>query len=207
MVVSLAGAGPRLSFVPGQFVALAFGGENGWQRHPFSIASPPEAARLEVAIKASGDYTRDLQRKLQPGTPAKLAGPFGGFDYRRGGDDQIWIAGGIGITPFMSWLRAMNGDPARIIDLYYSVASESDALYLDEVTAAETAHPGLHAHVIETDRQPFLTAEAALGTRSHLEDVWVYMCGPPPMMHALAKGFRTLGVAPSRVRWEQFDVR
>jgi ferredoxin-NADP reductase len=38
-------------------------------------------------------------------------------------------------------------------------------------------------------------------------DVWVYMCGPPPMMSALANGFRAVGIPASRVRWEQFDIR
>jgi ferredoxin-NADP reductase len=37
--------------------------------------------------------------------------------------------------------------------------------------------------------------------------VWIYMCGPPPMMRALANGFRDLGISASRVRWEQFEIR
>jgi len=86
--VSLEPVGKQLSFTPGQFVVLAFGGENGWQRHPFSIASAPQQHRLEVGIKAAGDYTNTLRERLRAGTPAKLAGPFGGFDYRRGGGRQ-----------------------------------------------------------------------------------------------------------------------
>ena len=88
------------AFAPGQFVFLALGGAGGWQRHPFSVSSSPSDRQLEVTIKASGDYTRDLYEQLRAGVPAKLAGPFGGFDYRQGGHDQIWIAGGIGVTPF-----------------------------------------------------------------------------------------------------------
>jgi predicted ferric reductase len=44
-----------IDFVPGQFVFLAFGGPDGWQRHPFSVASAPGDRRLEVGIKAVGD--------------------------------------------------------------------------------------------------------------------------------------------------------
>jgi hypothetical protein len=58
------------TFVPGQFVALAFGGAGGWYRHPFSVASAPSEPRLEVTIKALGDYTRTLHDKLEAGTPA-----------------------------------------------------------------------------------------------------------------------------------------
>jgi predicted ferric reductase len=69
----------RLAFAPGQFVFLALGGSSGWQRHPFSVSSAPSDPGLELTIKASGDYTRDLYAELRPGIPAKLAGPFGGF--------------------------------------------------------------------------------------------------------------------------------
>jgi FAD binding domain-containing protein len=58
--VSLDPEGDPLGFRPGQFVVLVFGGQGGWQRHPFSVASAPPERRLEVSIKAAGDYTRDL---------------------------------------------------------------------------------------------------------------------------------------------------
>ena len=139
--VSLKPVGGALSFEPGQFVFMSFGGVDGWQRHPFSVASAPTEDLLELSIRAAGDYTHDLHDKLQPGTPAKAAGPFGGFDYRPGGARQIWIAGGVGITPFMSWMRAMDEDFDRDVGFFYSVAHELDVLYLDEINAAAAAHP------------------------------------------------------------------
>jgi len=205
--VSLDPEGDPLHFRPGQFIALAFGGEGGWQRHPFSVASAPSERRLRVSIKAAGDYTRDLRDKLQPGTPAKVAGPFGGFDYTRGGHDQIWIAGGIGVTPFLSWIRAMDGSFDRTVDFYYSVGHAPDALYLDEVEAAAASHPTFGVHLVDAERDGFLTAEKTMAGRPRGADVWVYMCGPPPMMNALANGFRGLEIPASRVRWEQFDIR
>jgi predicted ferric reductase len=204
--VSLEPVRDPLAFVPGQFVVLSFGGTGGWQRHPFLVTSAPSERRLGVSIKAVGDYTRDLHDTLRPGTPAKVVGPFGGFDYRRGGRDQIWIAGGIGITPFLSWIRSLDGSFDRGVELYYSVRRRADALHLDEIHAAVRQHPTLHAKVVETDGEGLLTAEKV--ANGHLlGDVWVYMCGPPPMMAALAEGFRALGIPASRVRWEQFDIR
>ena len=205
--VSLQPEHDRLRFEPGQFIFLAFGGEGGWQRHPFSVASAPSDPLLEISIKAVGDYTRALRDRLRPGTPAKVAGPFGGFDYTRGGHDQIWIAGGIGITPFMSWIRSLNGSFDRDVDFYYSIARGADALYLDEIEAAASAHPTFRAHVVDVEHDGFLTAEKAAAGRLRGADVWAYMCGPPPMMTALARGFRGLGVPASRVRWEAFDSR
>jgi predicted ferric reductase len=205
--VSLDPARAPLAFAPGQFIFLAFGGPGGWQRHPFSVASAPSESRLRVSIKAAGDYTSDLHNNLKTGTPAKVAGPYGGFDYRGGGHDQIWIAGGIGVTPFLSWIRALDGTFDRHVDFFYSVSHAAAALYLDEIDAAAAAHPTLRAHVIDTEHDGFLTAETAMAGRPNGADVWIYMCGPPAMTGALSNGLRTLGIPASRVRFEQFDIR
>jgi predicted ferric reductase len=205
--VSLAPVHAPIVFAPGQFIFLAFGGVGAWQRHPFSIASAASDRQLEVSVKAVGDHTRDLYEMLEAGTPAKVAGPFGGFDYRHGGQDQIWIAGGIGVTPFLSWIRALDDGFDRTVDFFYSVAHESDALYRDEIEAATEAHPTLHVRVIDAERDGRITAEKAMNSREPGADVWVYMCGPPPMMTALAEGFRRLEIPASRVRWEQFNIR
>ena len=155
--VALAPVRKRLTFAPGQFVFLALGGPGGWQRHPFSVSSAPSDPHLELTIKASGDYTRDLFDQLRPGIPAKLAGPFGGFDYRQGGHDQIWIAGGIGVTPFLSWIRSIDGRLDRQVDFFYSVAHAQDAVDLDEIRGARrppslAARPsGLRRYRRETD--------------------------------------------------------
>ena len=205
--VSLEPEGTPLAFAPGQFIFLAFGGPGGWQRHPFSVASAPSERRLRVSIKAAGDYTRQLHDELKTGTPAKLAGPYGGFDYRPGGHNQIWVAGGIGVTPFLSWIRALDGTFDRSVDFFYSVAHAAEALYLDEIQAAAAKHPTLRVRVIDTEHDGFLTAQTAMTGRPPGADVWVYMCGPPAMTSALSDGFRALGIPASRVRFEQFNIR
>jgi predicted ferric reductase len=207
--VFLAPTGRALRFEPGQFIFLAFGGVDGWQRHPFSVASAPGQRQLEVSVKAVGDYTRNLHDKLKPGTPARVTGPFGGFDYRGGGRHQIWIAGGIGVTPFLSWIRALDAGFDREVAFFYSVARSSEVLCRDEIDAAAAAYPTLRPRVVDSSRDGYLTAERAAsgihGVDGH--DVWVYMCGPPAMMTGLARDFRKRGIPASQIRWEQFNVR
>ena len=205
--VFLEPVGKPLAFKPGQFIFLAFGGVNGWERHPFSAASAPDQRRLEVSIRAAGDYTTELNQKLQPGTPAKAAGPFGEFDYHAGGHQQIWIAGGVGVTPFISWIRSLDADFDRNVEFYYSVKEESEAIYVDEINAAAAAHPSFRPHIVDTSRDGFLTADRTVTGLADHADAWVYMCGPPPMMTAMAKQYESLGIGRQRVRWEQFNVR
>jgi len=197
----------QLSFAPGQFVFLALGGSGGWQRHPFSVSNSPSDRHVELTIKAAGDYTRDLYNQLRPGIPAKLAGPFGGFDYRQGGQNQIWIAGGIGVTPFLSWIRSIDGRFDRQVDFFYSVAHAEDAVDLDEIRGIADRHQSLRVHPINVDSDGRLTPGTVMQEAAPALSPWVYMCGPPAMMKAFSAGFRKLGVPASRIRWEQFDVR
>jgi predicted ferric reductase len=196
-----------LRFAPGQFVFLAFGGFGAWQRHPFSVSSAPSDRTLNVTIKAAGDFTEDLFERLRPGIPAKLTGPFGGFDYRQGGRSQIWIAAGIGITPFISWIRALDDSFDRDVDIYYAVPNAGAAIYLDEIEAAARRHPSLRPHLVFSDDGFKLTADEVMEVVPIGVAPWVYMCGPPRMMKTLAKGLRRQGVAGSHVRWEQFGAR
>jgi predicted ferric reductase len=95
-----------------------------------------------VTIKASGDFTRYLFNHLKPGMAAVVEGAYGMFDYRTGGQKQVWIAGGIGLTPFLSFLRDMDGNLAHDVDFYYTVRHPEEALFLDEI---ETAPKGIRA--------------------------------------------------------------
>ena len=172
---------------------LAVGGPGGWERHPFSVSSSPSNERVELTIKGAGDYTRELYDKLRPGVPAKLAGPFGGFDYRQGGHDQIWIAGGIGITPFVSWIRSIDGEFDRDVDFYYSVGHSDDAVYVDEIHSVADRYPSLRLHLVSADTDGLLTADRVISAVSPGIKPWVYMCGPPPMMKTFSRDLRRRG--------------
>jgi predicted ferric reductase len=205
--VDLQPAGEPLPFRPGQFVELTFAGFAAGERHPFSISSGARDGALDVTVKASGDYTAGLVESLRPGDAARVLGPFGGFDYRDGGPRQIWIAGGIGVTPFVSWLRSLDGALDRDVDFWYSVRGAGDAVYRAEIEAAAHAYPSLCLHLVLSDAAGPLTADAVLRGVAPDAHPWVYMCGPPPMMKALARGLRRRGVPRARVRWEDFGVR
>ena len=207
LAVTLKPDGKPLAFTPGQFVVVEFGGRNAWQRHPFSVSSAPGDAELEVTVKALGDYTNALRERVQPGVPARVVGPFGSFDYRLGGHDQIWIAGGVGVTPFLSWMRSLDGAFDRDVDFYYSVRRPSEAIDVDELEAIARAHPTLRLHIVAADSHGLLTADEVLADAAANAQPWVYMCGPSQMMRAFAGRLRKLGIPGDHVRFEQFSFR
>ena len=209
--VMLAPTARPLQFVAGQFVFVQFGGSAEWERHPFSVSSAPQERDLRLSIEALGDYTQRLSDTLQPGAPAIVSIAFGLFDYRQGTREQVWIAGGIGITPFRSWIRAFPTEQQMEfdIDLYYTVRSEDEALFLDEIRTAATQHPSFRPHMIYSQRDGSLTMEHIVETSGGGTIVAkdVYMCGPSGMTESFQHALRKLGVPPMHIHFEHFTFR
>jgi predicted ferric reductase len=170
------------------------------------VVSAPADEALRLSAKANGDDTRRLYADLRTGINARVVGPFGMFDYWLGELRQIWIAAWIGITPFISWIRALNGSLEYEVDLYYSTADEASALFAGEITAATARYPSLALRLIRTDRDPPLTP-GQIWSANPITRSSVYMCGPPEMMRTFQKELRAHRVAPDHIRREQFGLR
>ncbi len=178
------------------------------ESHPFTISSAPHEDVLRLSIKASGDFTRYLFHHLKPGMDAVIEGAHGMFDYKTGGQKQIWLAGGIGLTPFLSFLRDMDGKLVHDIDFFYTVRHPEEALFLDEVKAAVEKNPRLRTHVRFSAVEGSLTMEHILqNVRGDLKEHHVYMCGPLPMIQAFERKFLELGTPPSQIHYEEFNFR
>jgi hypothetical protein len=143
--VTLAPAGPApLPLTGGQFVYLR-AGSHPWREHPFSVAGAYADGSVRLTIRALGRGTRKLYNDLRERLPATLCGPYGMFDYTLGGPRQIWIAGGIGIAPFLGWLTSPASAPPRT-DLFYSAPDAGEAPFVPELAAAAERQPGLRFH-------------------------------------------------------------
>lgn len=90
----------------GQFAFITFDQHEG--AHPFSITSVWAGdGKLSFLIKALGDYTSTINTQLKVGDIAVVEGPYGRFNFEGESARQIWIAGGIGITPFIARMKAL----------------------------------------------------------------------------------------------------
>jgi predicted ferric reductase len=205
--IALLPLGRPLAFKPGQFAMLFLETGAGWRRHPFTISSAPHERLLRFTIKALGDDTSRMQTLVRPGMPAVVGGPHGRFDRARGTDRQVWIAGGIGITPFLSWLRALDEQAAAgRVDLFYSF--QGPAPFVDEITAIARAHPGIRVHLHDSAQHGYLTAETIVGTGlGNPRRLSIFLCGPAAMVDSLVRRFRLDGVLSRNIHREHFDWR
>ena len=99
-----------ISYKSGQFIFLRFyNQELSKEAHPFSIASKSNSNELKIVVKKLGDFTRKLEH-LKVGDEVSVEGPYGRFHFRNYKDhNQIWIAAGIGITPFLGMAQDLDG--------------------------------------------------------------------------------------------------
>jgi len=208
-----------IDFEPGQFVWLSTGANPLFaEEHPITIASsaqPSQGRTVELAIKALGDWSREVVPRLAPGETVQLDGPFGAFSLDRGPAERlVLIAGGIGVTPMRSMLLSMRdrGDRRPVV-LFFAARNRARAVFADELARlAGAINFELVLVLEEGDADP--ACERGLITpqllRRHFgPDVArtrFFVCGPPAMMDAVAEILDGLGVPAQNVETERFDL-
>lgn len=206
--VTLAPRNGSLRHRSGQFLLVDFPRTRGLnETHPFTISSAPGENRLRLTIKGSGDFTRRLAGELAEGAEARVEGAYGLFDYRSGGPRQIWVAGGIGLTPFLSWVRDFDGQPGPEIDFYYTVRSPEEALFLEEFEQAQAGKSNFHFYLHCSGGEGRLSVEKIATTSGPVTGKEVYLCGPLPMILDLERQFIRGGVTRRSIHYEEFSFR
>jgi predicted ferric reductase len=204
--------GKPLVYKPGQFVFVSFKQKNGGLKisseiHPFTIASGLKDNYLSLVIKSLGKYTESL-RNLLPGSLAKIEGPYGKFSYIRGRfKKQVWIAGGIGITPFLSMARSLKESVLDYkIDLYYCVKNLSEAVYFDELKNISNNHSNFRIIPFFSETQGHLTADGMQILSSGLKQTDFFLCGPTSLMNDLKGQLVSYKVNKSLIHSEDFKI-
>jgi predicted ferric reductase len=205
--ITLRGAGRRsMIFTPGQFAFLKFD-QAGLdpEAHPYSMASSNRDWDLIFVVKALGDDTTDLS-KLQVGTPAIVEGPYGRFSYANTKHQrQIWVAGGIGVTPFLSMARSLRSRMQNI-DLYYCTKNRAEAIYLDELNQISNIYTDFRVIPHAETESGFLTVAKIMQQSGDLKAADIMLCGPKPMTDGLIKQLKAAGIADSQIHFEEFTM-
>lgn len=191
----------------GQFALVTFDRVEG--AHPFSLSSADnDSGQLSFHIKALGDYTRKIPRKLRSGQAVTLEGPYGRFDPDSGRKNaqQIWVAGGIGITPFLAALekRLINTDQIYPgVTLHYCTAEALGDPMLARLQQLVQQLPDISLHIYDSLQGQWLTA-TQLKIHDRRVDIW--FCGPQGLAKALRSGLKQQSIS-LRFHQESFKFR
>lgn len=196
-----------MPYEAGQFVFIRFNAAKiSGEVHPFSISSAPADPYLEITVKNLGDYTSTLTQ-LPVGATAKIEGPYGVFSFRnKNSKKQIWIAGGIGVTPFLGMARSLTASDDYQIDLYYCVQDEAEAVYDAELKSISDKLNGklkLIEHPSKTCGR--INADLIEKQSAGLNDKDILLCAPPAMIRALRTQFATKNLTNKQIHSEEFS--
>jgi len=214
-VTSLYFEGEHRDYRPGQFmiVRLARGG-NVSESHPFTISSSPTRDKLSISVKSVGDFTSTIG-DTKVSDSAYIDAPYGRFSFlNHDSQNLVFIAGGIGITPFMSMLRYIyDRKMEKNVILIWGNKTEEDIVFRDELEKMAAEMPSLKVVPVMSKQEDWPGEKGYVDAellRKYISDFQIgqfFLCGPPRMMMAVEKALRSLGAPRKRIHYERFALR
>jgi ferredoxin-NADP reductase len=195
---------------PGQFLHLAlepYDAARPWpESRCFSIQTLPAQGRQELSITfaVKGAFTRRMAQELAPGREVWLKLPYGDlFAGDWSGKPCVFIAGGTGITPFLSLF--LDDGFRRFADasLYLGIRGPSYHVFAGEVAQAQQRNPALAVEIFFEDSQGYIPIER-LHQRHGAEAVY-FLSGPAAMIAGFRARLLALGVVPEHVRSDDWE--
>lgn len=206
-VVSIAPERP-LHHEAGQFIELGVP-VSGERPHPFTVISAPGSPHVQVAVRALGVGTTRIVTGATAGDRVSLSRARGLLRHEGAGRRQVWVAGGIGIAPFISWVRAQGEHyPGHHVDLIWSNRGFDTEPFVHELVAAAQRSTWLTVHLHDTALSSRLTAaDVVAAGGGKVEAITVLACGSPAMISALGSGLIAAGLPRDRLHTEAFSYR
>lgn len=199
----------KLKFKAGQFCFLRINKNKLYARHPFTISSAPHENKLSFTIKIAGRFTKTA-RDLQTGESVFVDGPFGNFIPNED-KDMVFIAGGVGITPFMSILKdRVHKNLAQKITLFYGSKTEDDIIFrkdLENMNYDWLQKVYLINNIVNLKmecEQGYIREDLIKKYVKNTTGSMYYICGPEGMKETAKKVLKEMGVPKSNTFVEDF---
>jgi propane monooxygenase reductase subunit len=193
------------SFLPGQYVDVWIPGDDD-ARRSFSMANLPGDGRIELIVKryAGGRFSGLLDGALTPGDKLRFTGPYGAFHLRETDRPILMVAGGSGMAPVLSLLRKLSQERSeRPIRFFYGARSDEEMFYVDVIE--ELASRLADFVFVPVVGFCHAAADDYLGG-GDLQDPELYMCGPPPMIDAMAEVAEKHGIPEDQIFHDKFTT-
>jgi ferredoxin-NADP reductase len=183
----------------------------------FSLASSPFDVDLMIATRMRDSAFKRVLRRIALGTEVKIEGPSGSLVlHHKAEKPGVFLAGGIGITPFLSIIRQATHDrtPQQLY-LFYSNRRPEDAPFLDLLTEADNQNPDFH--LIETMTEMNKSHREWKGETGFIDKVMLakylpslqgpiyYIAGPPALVEAMRGTLTEAGADEDDIRTEEFS--
>lgn len=191
---------------PGQFAFVSTNAFEG--AHPFTIATHWNPAERQIGFiaKELGDDTSKLRQNFREGAVAKIQGPYGRFTFDDEKPRQIWISGGIGVTPFIAKMRELAGHRSgKKIDLFHSTIDFSEEALAK--LQSDAASAGVTLHLMIDSRDGLLDFSRLAGKVADWRAASVWFCGPTAFGAAMRRDFLANGLPASDFHQELFEMR
>lgn len=205
--LTLAPERQRLCYRAGQFVYLTpdrVGQAGHREEHPYTLSSAPDEPDLRVAIKDLGDASHAML-SIPEGTRLWVEGPYGDFFPDAPSRPELWIAGGIGVTPFLGRVReAVRAGRPLQVHLIDCVQDETRFLFADELKAAFEHWPDSRLTVHYFYREGPLNRAFIERVCPDVAERAVYVCGPLPLLERARSALDSSGVPARRIVTEEF---
>jgi len=207
------------TYLPGQFLNVAFWIGGGRMNRSYSISSSPnerEHVDLTVRREPRGAVSRHIVDLLKVGDTIEAGGPVGKFTFTgKEADSIVLLSGGVGITPMVSISRYLTEEswPGDIFFIYVS-RTPDDYILAKDIAALERRNPKLHVVVTMTRAEGTdwkgprgrLTKELLTQSVPDLTSRRIHICGPIPMMDATKALLAELGVPKDQIKTEAFGT-
>ena len=199
-------------FKAGQFVFLRLNKDKLYARHPFTISSSPKENELRFTVKLTGGFTKALS-ELKRGEEIIVDGPFGIFTIEDYDKDLVFIAGGVGITPFMSIIRdKIEDNKTQNIILLYGSKTKEGIIYREQLDSIKK--DWFRKVYILSDNRSFsktygyetghLNKEIIKKYVKNINNSLFYICGPESMKNNVKKILNKLRVNKQNIIIEDF---
>lgn len=191
---------------PGQYAFLKFSHHD--EPHPFSIASSDEKGKtLRFAIKGLGDFTSALPDHLAVGQTVRIEGPYGEFHFKDHCERQVWIAGGIGITPFLARLEYLvNNKIKQPIDFWYATRNDKNESFPFSLEQS-CATTGVNLYHLNSARKEYLTADLIKSRIGDLRNTSIWFCGPGSFADCIRQGLQSTEFDMRNFHFDSFSMR
>lgn len=199
--------GKQWSHEEGQFAFIKHAALG--EKHPFTISSADNGdGQVRFAIKSLGDDTAHLYAAVKEGDKVNVEGPYGCFSYNEDSQtEQLWVAAGIGVTPFIAWLEGLQEQPEKApkVTLHYCANNEQEGVYAKRLQALTETIDNITLVIHYSEQEGYLTADKLLQGTAQNTPIW--FCGPSGFAKAIKTGMQKTGRDLALFHNEYFEIR